>query len=128
MERSQVSSDGKPAPSGSGQLYDMKDPASDGGLPRDGLRGFTLTGETKTITISSETVIIVSGDGQETLGTVSDIAVDDILAVTMSGDTVTEITVTSFSLTVPSDDMASNGTVTAAPDEPASIKPTAIPR
>ena len=55
--------------------------------------GLTLTGEEQTITVSDSTVITIEGTDEDTTGSVSDLAVDDIISVTMSGDTVTAITV-----------------------------------
>lgn len=66
-----------------------------GGQPGGGaLPGFIeLSGEEMTITVSDITAITVQGMGESTEGALSDIEVGDILSVTMSGDTVTAITV-----------------------------------
>lgn len=55
------------------------------------LPGYKLTGETKTITVSSDTVITNDLDSQKVSATISDIAVDDFLTVTMTGTTVSAI-------------------------------------
>ena len=53
--------------------------------------GITLTGETKTITVSSSTVISSDNQGQSTAGKLSDISVGSILSVSISDETVTSI-------------------------------------
>ncbi len=68
-----------------------------GNMNGGGSFGFTANGETQTITITSETVITIKSSDTEATGTISDIAVDDILTVTLSGTTVTEIIVSQFS-------------------------------
>lgn len=64
---------------------------STGGGGKQG--GLTLTGETQTITISDSTVITIDEMGQQTTGALSDITVGSILTVTMSGTTVTAVSV-----------------------------------
>lgn len=69
-------------------------PAQTDGQSQDDLMpGYILTGETKTITVSSDTVITIDVEGQKTSGTVSDIAVGDYLTVTMTGTTVSAISI-----------------------------------
>lgn len=90
-----------PVPSGDGQQPEVSGQMPQGGQLQDGqqpggMPGFTLTGETKTITLTSDTVITVSSKGESTTGTIADIAVGDILSVTMDGDTVTAVTVGAF--------------------------------
>ena len=63
---------------------------SDSGGARGGL---TLTGETKTITISSSTVITIDKMGLSSSGALSDITVGAVLTVTMSDSTVTAVTI-----------------------------------
>ena len=85
-------------PSG-GSLEDGTAPSGgmsqNGGAPGGGQfeGSLTLTGEEKTITVEDTTVITISDMGQSSDGTISDIAVGDILTVTMSGDTVASISV-----------------------------------
>ena len=59
-------------------------------MPAGGFsQNVTLTGEEVTITISDSTVITVNG----VTATISDLKVDDVVTVSMDGDTVVSITV-----------------------------------
>lgn len=80
----------------------------------DIMKDYTLTGETKTIVISSDTIITSDFDGQKVTGTISDIAVDDLLTVTMTGSTVSAITV-SNAITPPPMTDESNADATSSP-------------
>lgn len=55
--------------------------------------GLTLTGEEKTITITDDTAVTVENKGETSTGALSDIAVGDIVLVTLSSDTGTAITI-----------------------------------
>jgi hypothetical protein len=55
--------------------------------------GVELTGEEQTITISDNTAITIQSRDGSTEGTLSDIEAGDILSVTMSGNSVTAITI-----------------------------------
>ena len=55
--------------------------------------GMTLTGKTQTITVLDSTVYTIDSKGQSTSAALSDVAVGNILSVTMSGDTVTAIAI-----------------------------------
>ncbi len=55
--------------------------------------GVELTGEEQTITISDNTAITIQSRDGSTEGALSDIEVGDILSVTMSGNSVTAITI-----------------------------------
>ena len=70
-------------------------PSDDRGGP--GMRGFTLTGETKTITLTDSPKITRFSKGQQESAAASDIAVDDILTITLSGDAVTSIVIDGIS-------------------------------
>ena len=78
--------------------FELPEGAEDGaapdgqGVPSGGF-GFTATGETQTITVTSDTVITLGRGDAATAGTVSDIAVDDYITVTLSGSDVTAIVV-----------------------------------
>lgn len=75
--------------------------SSDGNMPSGGgssggFRGmgsFTASGEEMTITVTDDTVITLSGRGQEETGSLSDLAVDDIITFTLSGNAAATITV-----------------------------------
>ncbi|SHI10521.1 hypothetical protein SAMN02745823_02455 [Sporobacter termitidis DSM 10068] len=58
--------------------------------------GLTPTGETRTITVSSDTAITVGSGGSGTAGTIADIKAGDILRVTMDGDAAEAIVVENF--------------------------------
>lgn len=60
-----------------------------------GIRGgsFTESGEEKAITVTNETAITFAGQGDGKTGSLFDLAVGDIIVVTLSGDTATAITV-----------------------------------
>lgn len=80
-----------PATTGVGDSSDQtpdSEPAQDDAMP-----GYILTGETKTITVSSDIDITIDLDGRKVSGTISDIAVDDLLTVTMTGTTVSAISI-----------------------------------
>lgn len=94
-EASSVTSD---VVDGSNQNLENQTPASapvqtDGQSQDDLMPGYILTGETKMITVSSDTVITIDVEGKKTSGTVSDIAVGDYLTVTMTGTTVSAISI-----------------------------------
>ena len=74
------------------------DGAPNGGGMGGGSFGFTATGETQTITVTSDTVIILGSSDDAETGSVSDISVDDYVTVTLSDSTVTEIVVTQLAM------------------------------
>jgi hypothetical protein len=81
---------GSPGAMPSGQQGQQ--PEASGGLQG----GITLTGESKTITVTDSTVITTGTMGQNassTKASLSDIKADSILTVTMSGDTVVSIAI-----------------------------------
>ena len=83
--------------SAGGKAPEMQDGEGMDGGP-DGMGGqraggFTLSGEEMTITVDDATVITISGMAEDTKGSISDISEGDILTVTISGDTVTAITI-----------------------------------
>ncbi len=63
------------------------------GGPGGGHGGLTLTGEEKTVTIADGADITIESMGSSSTGALSDIAVGDILSVTLSSDTVTAVTI-----------------------------------
>jgi len=84
---------GSMAPRTTGEQPSGNFQGGDGKNMPGGMGGLTLTGEEQTITVADSTVITVFGVGDNTKGSVSDIAVGDILMVTLSGNSVTAITV-----------------------------------
>ncbi len=83
---------GTPASDNGGQQAEAPSgtPSSDGGgqqaeMPSGGGRGFTAGDETITFTIGDSTAITLA-DG--TTGTIDDIAIDDVLALTLDDDSV----------------------------------------
>lgn len=89
-------------------------PQGSGNMPNGGYSPggrYTETGESQTITVTSDTIItIVTGD-TKTVGSISDIAVGDILYVTMNGDTVASVDIASSAPS--SADTATNSTSTS---------------
>jgi len=83
-----------PSASGSQQPY----PQGSGNT--GGFRGgMTLSGESKTITITDSTAITTGGTGQNSSAakaSLTDITVGSYLSVTLSGDTVTAVTIMNF--------------------------------
>ena len=79
---------------GSGQGGAAPSGAAPSGQPQNGQPGsgqapggFTASKETKTIKALSSTVVTINKSGSQTIGSVSDLAVDDIIKVTYNGDT-----------------------------------------
>lgn len=77
-----------------GQSGSMPQPGEGGGQQgQGGFRGgFTATGEETTISATGVSITLKGQDG-ESAGSISDIAVDDILQIEMDGDTVVSIVV-----------------------------------
>jgi|GEM_PF-3633918 len=78
---------GTPPSGGSGdQSGDQQGQPPSGGSGGPGAGSLTLTGESKAITLTGDTKIVKYANGRQADAAVSDIAVDDILAVTLNGD------------------------------------------
>jgi hypothetical protein len=102
----EMPSGGMQGPQGSGDGTDNSDAPDGQGGPNgggngpsgsmNGSFGFTASGETQTITVTSATVITIGTGSDSTTGSVTDIAVDDILTVTLNGFEVTEIVMNQF--------------------------------
>jgi len=82
---------GRPSDLPSGQPPEMPSGEMPSGeLPQGGLQ---TTGEEKTVTVSESTVITIRSFKESSEGSLSDIAVGNIVSITMDGDTVKEIAV-----------------------------------
>ncbi len=76
-----------------GERPEMPEGEAPSGMPQGGgmMGGLTLTGDEQTITVDKETVITVRSGKDNTEGSVSDLAEEDIVTVVMNGDKVVSI-------------------------------------
>jgi hypothetical protein len=115
---------GKPAGSPSADLQETEQP--DSGVLQS-------NGESKTITVLDSSEIYIEKNGSLSAGQITDIAVGDIITVTMKGETVTSITVLNSGSDAgqtdsdSTDNADTNGSASNSGSSGASVKPGAAP-